>query len=77
LLHQNVTLSIIKLLIISVVLNTSCVEVIGSSPILSTKAVNQQISSFFSVTYLSTTSNLAVKDLVLDIRKDALAMKLK
>jgi len=51
--------------------------VIGSSPILSTKAVNQQISSFFSVTYLSTTSNLAVKDLVLDIRKDALAMKLK
>ena len=47
------------------------------NPILSTKAVNQQISSFFSVTYLSTTSNLAVKDLVLDIRKDALAMKLK
>lgn len=57
--------------------NTGSVEVIGSSPILSTKAVNQQISSFFSVTYLSTTSNLAVKDLVLDIRKDALAMKLK
>ena len=35
------------------------------------------LAAFFSVTYLSTTSNLAVKDLVLDIRKDALAMKLK